>query len=147
MEPLTLPDPHRRWPGVKPAVSFAMSQVHQKDTKPEMVVRRLAHALGYRFRLHRKNLPGTPDLVFPRRRKAILVHGCFWHGHDCARGQRLPKANTNYWVAKIGRNIVRDAAVVEALKAADWQVLTVWECETGVAGRAQLTARIADFLK
>jgi len=109
--------------------SRVMARVKGKDTQPEMKVRRLAHALGYRFRLQRKDLPGTPDLTFPGRRKVIFVHGCFWHGHDCARGARKPKQNAAYWSAKIARNRARDVDAVAALKADGWSVLTVWECE------------------
>jgi DNA mismatch endonuclease (patch repair protein) len=90
--------------------SRVMRAVKGKDTKPEMIVRRMAHALGYRYRLHRTDLPGSPDLVFAGRQKVIFVHGCFWHGHDCARGSRQPKTNAEYWRAKIARNVTRDAA-------------------------------------
>lgn len=108
--------------------SAVMAAVKGKDTKPEMRVRRLAHALGYRFRLHRKDLPGAPDLVFPGRRKVVFVHGCFWHGHDCARGAREPKTNTAYWRAKTARNVARDAAALAALEDAGWDTLVLWEC-------------------
>lgn len=94
-----------------------------------MVVRRAAHALGFRYRLHRKDLPGTPDLVFPSLRKAIFVHGCFWHGHDCKKG-RLPKSRLSYWAPKIERNMERDANAVNALVENGWQVLTLWQCQT-----------------
>jgi len=109
--------------------SAVMAAVKSKNTKPEMRVRRLAHALGYRFRLHRKDLPGSPDLVFASRHKIIFVHGCFWHGHDCARGARQPKTNAEYWRAKIARNVTRDSASQKALQAAGWDVLALWECE------------------
>ena len=109
--------------------SRVMARVKAKNTKPEMKVRRLAHGLGYRFRLHRKDLPGSPDLVFPGRRKVIFVHGCFWHGHDCARGSRKPKTRAEYWAAKIQRNQARDAAAIEGLQRQGWAVLTLWECE------------------
>lgn len=112
-----------------PARSAIMRAVKGRDTKPEMTVRRAAHALGYRFRLHRKDLPGSPDLVFPSRRKVIFVHGCFWHGHDCARGARTPKTNDEYWRAKIARNVARDARVTAELAALGWETLTIWECE------------------
>jgi len=108
--------------------SAVMAAVKSKNTKPEMRVRRLAHAMGYRFRLHRKDLPGSPDVVFASRRKVIFVHGCFWHGHDCARGARQPKTNAEYWRAKISRNAARDHANQEALAALGWEVLTLWEC-------------------
>lgn len=116
-----------------------MRAVKGRDTRPEMLVRRAAHALGYRFRLHRKDLPGSPDLVFPSRRKVVFVHGCFWHGHDCARGARAPKANAEYWSAKIGRNVARDARVLVELRALGWEPLVLWECElkdpAALAGR------------
>ncbi|MGA0533487.1 very short patch repair endonuclease [Hansschlegelia sp. KR7-227] len=120
MAALTLPSPER---------SAVMRAVKGRDTRPEMVVRRAAHALGYRFRLHRKDLPGSPDLVFPSRKKAIFVHGCFWHGHDCARGARMPKTNAEYWTVKIARNMARDARVRGELQALGWETLTLWECE------------------
>jgi DNA mismatch endonuclease (patch repair protein) len=109
--------------------SRIMRAVKGADTTPELVVRRLVHAMGYRYRLHRADLPGKPDLVFPRLRKVIFVHGCFWHGHDCARGARMPKANADYWRAKIGRNRIRDAAHLSALEADHWRVAVIWECE------------------
>ncbi|MCP1335163.1 very short patch repair endonuclease [Futiania mangrovi] len=109
-----------------------MRRIRSKDMKPEMVVRRLVHRLGYRYRLHRKDLPGKPDLVFGPRRAAIFVHGCFWHQHDkaaCLDG-RVPKSNTAYWGPKLKRNVERDAAAQKALAEAGWRVLVVWECET-----------------
>ena len=106
-----------------------MQAVKSKDTGPEMIVRRLAHGLGYRFRLHRKDLPGTPDMVFPGLRKVVFVHGCFWHGHDCARGDRVPLQNRSYWITKVERNRSRDAAAIAALKAARWAALVLWECQ------------------
>lgn len=121
-----------------------MAAVKGKDTKPEMIVRRLAHALGYRFRLHRKDLPGKPDLVFPGRRKVIFVHGCFWHGHDCARGSRQPKQNAEYWRSKISRNVARDAASLEALSAQGWQARVIWECE--LKDREALSQELRAFL-
>ena len=109
--------------------SRVMARVKAKNTKPEMTLRRLAHALGYRFRLHRKDLPGSPDLVFPGRRKVIFVHGCFWHGHDCPRGARKPKQNAAYWAAKIARNQARDAAAQTELAELGWDVAVIWECQ------------------
>jgi len=108
--------------------SAVMRAVKAKDTTPELLLRRALHALGYRYRLHVRDLPGSPDLVFPARRAAIFVHGCFWHGHDCARGRRRPKANADYWAAKIDRNQERDAAALAALDEAGWRPLVVWEC-------------------
>lgn len=110
-----------------------MRAVRSQDTKPELVVRRLVHLLGFRFRLHRKDLPGKPDLVFSGRRRVIFVHGCFWHGHDCTRGARVPKTNSEYWLAKISRNRLRDQRVRQELDDAGWQILTVWECELSSA--------------
>lgn len=109
--------------------SAVMRRVKGKDTTPELAVRRALTRLGARYRLHRKDLPGTPDIAMPGRRLAIFVHGCFWHGHDCARGARVPKQNRDYWVAKVGRNRVRDGASRIALGALGWRVETVWECE------------------
>ncbi|WP_116087765.1 very short patch repair endonuclease [Tropicimonas sp. IMCC34011] len=106
-----------------------MQSVKQKDTAPEMVVRRLLHAAGYRYRLHRKDMPGRPDIVFGGRRKVIFVHGCFWHAHGCSKGQ-APKSKLNYWGPKLAQNAERDARNVRSLEEAGWQVLTVWECET-----------------
>jgi DNA mismatch endonuclease (patch repair protein) len=111
-----------------------MRAVRSRDTAPEMRVRRAAHALGLRFRLHRASLPGCPDLVFVGRRAALFVHGCFWHGHDCPRGARRPRANAVYWSAKIARNRERDAAALAALEALGWRALVIWECETRDAG-------------
>jgi DNA mismatch endonuclease (patch repair protein) len=127
-----------------PARSAVMRAVKGRDTRPEMMVRRAAHALGYRFRLHRKDLPGSPDLVFPARRKIVFVHGCFWHGHDCPRGARAPKANAEYWRATIARNVARDARVRDELAELGWETLTIWECELKVAGK--LDARLTTFL-
>jgi len=106
-----------------------MRAVKGKDTAPEMSVRRMLHKLGYRYRLHRKDLPGKPDLVFPGRNAVIFVHGCFWHGHDCKRGARIPKTNTEYWTEKICRNVKRDAQAIKDLEAAGWRVFVVWECD------------------
>ena len=109
--------------------SAVMRRVKGKDTSPELKVRKALTALGARYRLHRKDLPGKPDVVLPGRRLAIFVHGCFWHGHDCARGARVPKQNRDYWLGKVGRNLTRDAASCEALAALGWRVETIWECE------------------
>jgi DNA mismatch endonuclease (patch repair protein) len=109
--------------------SARMARIGAKNTVPELAVRRIAHALGYRFRLHRKDLPGRPDLVFPRHTKVVFVHGCFWHGHDCGKG-RLPKSNVAFWESKISRNRERDARVVTDLEQGGWSVLIVWQCQT-----------------
>jgi DNA mismatch endonuclease (patch repair protein) len=95
-----------------------------------MMVRRLAHGLGLRFRLHRRDLPGTPDIVFPRRRTVVLVHGCFWHQHEGCRLARQPKSRLDYWLPKLARNKARDRTAQEDLQALGWQVLVIWECET-----------------
>jgi len=120
-----------------------MQAIKSKDTKPEWIVRRLLHAAGYRYRLHGKALPGKPDLVFAGRRKVIFVHGCFWHGHDCARGARQPQANAEYWSAKIGRNRDRDVRHLAALRADGWKAHVVWECEIRTPG---LLGRLRKFL-
>jgi DNA mismatch endonuclease, patch repair protein len=124
--------------------SEIMRAVKSKDTKPEVIVRSLVHRLGYRFRLHRKDIPGTPDIAFPGRHKVIFIHGCFWHGHDCKRGSRVPKANRDYWEMKIERNKRRDAINVDALKQLQWQILVIWECE--ITDSKVLTRRLSDFL-
>ena len=124
--------------------SAVMARVKAKDTRPEMKVRKALTGLGARYRLHRKDLPGSPDIVLPGRRLAIFVHGCFWHGHDCARGARVPKANRDYWVAKVGRNRARDAASRAALAALGWRVETIWECD--LKDDAVLRARLEGLL-
>lgn len=108
-----------------------MSRIRSTGTKPEMRVRRLAHALGYRFRLHRKDLPGRPDLVFPGRHKAIFVHGCFWHQHDDpnCNAAHSPRSNTEYWTQKLAGNVRRDIDAGRKLREAGWSVLILWECE------------------
>jgi len=108
--------------------SAVMRAVKGRDTTPELAVRRILRAAGIGYRLGGRGLPGRPDLVMPGRRVAIFVHGCFWHGHDCARGARQPKTNATYWTAKIGRNRARDVATQTVLEAAGWRVVTVWEC-------------------
>ena len=123
--------------------SDVMRRVRSVDTVPEMTVRRLCHSLRYRYRLHRADLPGKPDLVFPVRRKTIFVHGCFWHGHDCKRGARVPKNNRAYWVRKISRNRERDCANRKLLGDDGWDSLVVWECEIEPAA---LTERLRRFL-
>jgi DNA mismatch endonuclease (patch repair protein) len=109
--------------------SAVMRQVKSRDTTPERVVRRLLWRLGARYRLDRRDLPGRPDIVLAGRRLAVFVHGCFWHGHDCARGARVPQANRDYWLSKIGRNRARDAETRDKLEALGWRVEVIWECE------------------
>jgi DNA mismatch endonuclease (patch repair protein) len=121
-----------------------MQSVATRDTGPEMTVRRLLYGLGYRYRLHAKKLPGKPDIVFPGRKKAIFVHGCFWHWHGCAKGQ-LPKSRRDYWEPKLKTNKARDAAQVVALQTLGWSVLTIWQCETTVSGA--LTKRLMRFIE
>jgi DNA mismatch endonuclease (patch repair protein) len=123
--------------------SAVMRRVKSRDTTPEMLVRKLLTELGVRYRLHRADLPGKPDIVMAGRRLAILIHGCFWHGHDCARGARVPKQNTDYWLAKVGRNRARDADSLARLNTLGWRVETVWECE--MKDRAALKRRLADL--
>ncbi|MGN8084117.1 very short patch repair endonuclease [Variovorax sp. 22077] len=110
--------------------SWLMSRVKGKDTTPELAVRRAVHSLGLRFRLHRKDMPGTPDLVFPRWRVALFVHGCFWHRHFGCPKANLPKSNIEFWLAKFFRNVDRDKKVKNELLAAGWRYEVVWECET-----------------
>ncbi|UED33752.1 DNA mismatch endonuclease Vsr [Rhizobium ruizarguesonis] len=129
-----------------PVRSAVMRSVKSKDTAPEMLVRRLVHGLGYRYRLHRKDLPGNPDLVFPSRQKVIQVNGCFWHGHDCLRGARQPKANAEYWLAKVARNVERDGRNEAALREGGWDVLVIWECQTKLRDREDLAGRLRAFL-
>ena len=123
--------------------SRIMKSVGTRDTGPEMVVRRLLHRLGYRYRLHRKDLPGRPDIVFPGLRKTIFVHGCFWHGHKCSKG-KLPKSRIRYWTAKIKANQDRDARVTASLADEGWQSLTVWQCELKSLG--EIERKLLDFL-
>ncbi|MFZ2029785.1 MAG: very short patch repair endonuclease [Vitreimonas sp.] len=126
--------------------SAVMRAVKSSDTAPERAVRAVVRALGYarRYRLAGRALPGKPDLVFSAMRKAIFVHGCFWHGHDCKRGAREPKDNAAYWRAKIARNRARDVSVAKVLKSEGWKTLAVWECETRDAEK--LSAKLARFL-
>jgi DNA mismatch endonuclease, patch repair protein len=124
--------------------SAMMSGIRGRDTKPEIAVRRLAHRLGYRFRLHRRDLPGTPDLVFPGRRKVVFVHGCFWHRHPGCRFAYEPKSNVEKWQAKFKVNVARDERVRRELEAMGWDILTVWECQTGDI--TELTCKLKTFL-
>ena len=121
--------------------SKTMRAVPQKDSKPEIVVRRALHGLGFRFRLHRADLPGTPDIVLPARQVAIFVHGCFWHRHSGCRLASSPRTRADFWQSKFDRNVKRDAAATLALEALRWRVLIVWECET------RDTARMSEMLE
>ncbi|MFG1342479.1 very short patch repair endonuclease [Xanthobacter autotrophicus] len=131
--------------GVSEGRSRNMQANRGKDTKPEMEVRRLLHALGYRYRLHRRDLPGKPDLVFPARRRVIEVRGCFWHGHGCHPLGQLPKSRTDYWAPKIARNKERDVRNIAALRDQGWDVLEVWECRIRTA-REAVVMELVEFL-
>lgn len=122
-----------------------MAAVKSKDTTPELVVRRLVHSLGFRYRLHVRELPGTPDLVFPRLRKIINVNGCFWHMHRCPQC-RMPSSRRDYWTAKLNRNAARDKQTQRELRRRGWQVMVVWQCQLEPARRDRLRARIVAFL-
>jgi len=126
-----------------------MAGIRGNDTKPELVIRRGLHALGFRFRLHDRHLPGAPDLVLPRWRAVILIHGCFWHGHDCSLF-RWPGTRQDFWRTKIGRNRERDMEVEALLDAAGWRIMTVWECSLkgrGKIGAGQVIALVVEWLK
>ena len=126
--------------------SDLMRRIRGKDTKPELVVRRLAHAMGYRFRLHRRDLPGSPDLVFPGRRKVVFVHGCFWHAHGC-QGGRVPATRPEFWAAKFEGNKRRDRRSERRLRRDGWGVMTVWECQTAKRKLPRLAGRLVRFLE
>jgi DNA mismatch endonuclease (patch repair protein) len=121
-----------------------MGRIQGKNTKPEIAVRHIAHALGYRFRLHRRDLPGSPDLVFPRLCKAIFVHGCFWHRHRGCKYSYAPKSNVTFWEKKFAANIARDGNALKELRKLGWSVLIIWECET--KNLAGLTEQLSSFL-
>ena len=125
--------------------SRMMANIRGRDTKPELVVRRILHRLGYRFRLHVRELPGSPDVVLPRHRTVVFVHGCFWHMHDCPKGRVKPKTRAEYWENKRLGNVRRDRRNVRLLRRAGWRVLTVWECRTRDVDR--LAARLARELR
>jgi DNA mismatch endonuclease (patch repair protein) len=125
--------------------SRIMRAVRSRNTVPELFVRSLAHRMGYRFRLHRDNLPGKPDLVFPKFQKVIFVHGCFWHGHGCVRGARVPKGNREYWLKKISGNRARDQKNLARLSTAGWKALVIWECD--LRNVRKLKAQLTKFLK
>ena len=120
-----------------------MRAVKRENTGPELVVRRLLYRMGYRYRLQRKDLPGKPDIAFMSRRKAIFVHGCFWHRHDCSKG-RLPKSRLHYWRPKLQKNVERDRAVQNRLRSLGWDVLVIWQCET--ADLEALASRLQYFV-
>jgi DNA mismatch endonuclease (patch repair protein) len=124
--------------------SRMMAGIRGKNTRPEMAVRRAAHRLGYRFRLHRRDLAGSPDLVFPARRKVIFVHGCYWHRHPGCRFAYSPKSNTEFWNGKFASNVARDAAAMATLRGQGWDPLVIWECES--ADPEMLAARLSAHL-
>lgn len=125
--------------------SIRMSLVRSRDTRPEMIVRRLVHRFGYRYRLHRRDLPGTPDLAFVSLHKAIFVHGCFWHQHQCPAGNRCPKSRVKFWKEKLMGNKARDRRAITKLRRMGWDILVLWECE--VTNAKQLEARLKRFLR
>lgn len=125
--------------------SARMARIRSRDTRPELVVRRMLHGLGYRYRLHSVDIPGRPDIVFNRKHKVVFVHGCFWHGHACQK--RPMEALPPYWQAKITRNMQRDAEVLPRLEAAGWSALVVWECETRKSCLPSLRRRLQEFLE
>jgi DNA mismatch endonuclease, patch repair protein len=128
--------------------SERMSRIRGKDTKPELALRSAMHRLGFRFRLHGQKLPGRPDLVFPKYRAAVFVHGCFWHRHEGCKIATTPKSNTAYWQAKFNRNVERDARAARDLEAQGWRVFTVWECQVASGEKAsQTAAALADTLR
>lgn len=126
--------------------SKRMSLVRPKDTKPEMRVRRLVHSMGYRYRLRVRNLPGCPDIVFRSRRKVIFVHGCFWHQHSCAMGNRMPKSRIGFWGEKLSGNKKRDTEIKRRLRANDWSILVIWECQTLESQLGRLASCLTHFL-
>ncbi len=125
--------------------SFNMSRIRSKNTSPELLVRRLVHSHGFRYRLHTKNLPGKPDLVFAPRRKVIFVHGCYWHMHACGFGRVTPKTNADFWQKKRKSNVERDRRNVRELKRLGWHVLVVWECSLRKPGNVE--RRVVRFLE
>jgi len=125
--------------------SERMSLVRAKDTKPEMVVRRLVHAMGYRYRLHVRDLPGNPDMVFPSRNKVVFVHGCFWHRHGACKNTRWPKSKLDFWRPKLEQNHRRDKINRRRLGKLGWKVLVIWECQ--LSKLATVTERLRSFLE
>ncbi len=134
----------KREANANPTRSAVMRAVPGRDTSAELIVRRILRAIAPGYRLHRKDVPGKPDVAYIGAKRAIFVNGCFWHGHDCRRGARMPKTNIEYWQAKIGRNRARDADNLRKLEALGWRALVVWECE--LADAAALEARLREFL-
>ena len=125
--------------------SYCMSRIRSKDTKPEITVRKIIYKLGYRYRLHKKNLPGRPDIVLSKHKKIIFVNGCWWHRHNCKLGLRSPKSNLSYWLPKLRANKERHQRNVKKLRNQGWKVLNVWECQTKKPEK--MVKRIVDFLE
>ena len=134
----------RAKPSVSPDRSAIMRAVPGRDTSAELKVRRLLRPIAPGYRLHRKDVPGNPDIAYVGAKKAIFVHGCFWHGHECRRGARMPKTNADYWQAKIGRNRARDARHLATLAERGWRALTIWECE--LTDEIALSQRLSAFV-
>jgi DNA mismatch endonuclease (patch repair protein) len=127
--------------------SRCMSAVRSRDTKPEMQLRRALHALGFRYRLHEKSLPGKPDLVFSSRRAVIFVHGCFWHRHNCKSGRSLPVTRADFWRNKLKRNVQRDVRIKKALRKLKWNVIVIWECELASGSMESSLLRVVKVLR
>lgn len=121
-----------------------MAAIKSRNTKPELIVRKIAHSLGYRFRLHRKDISGKPDLVFPRLKKVIFVHGCYWHMHNCKYGSVIPKTNAAFWKNKRESNVARDLRNMQSVEKFGWEPLVVWECQTRQI--IQLSKTLSSFL-
>jgi len=126
--------------------SYNMSRIRSKDTKPEMLVRKFLHKNGFRYRLHVKDMPGKPDIVLPKYKTVIFIHGCFWHGHEGCKYYVVPKTRTEWWLNKIGTNIANDANAEEALKAAGWNIIKIWECEMKKSFLKTAMANLLDSL-
>jgi DNA mismatch endonuclease (patch repair protein) len=133
-----------KFANVRAVVRHRMSRIRKVDTRPELIVRTLVTRLGYRYRLHKRSLPGTPDLVFAKRRRVIFVHGCFWHQHDCTLGNKQPVTRRQYWLPKLRSNVERDLASRNTLQEAGWKVLVIWECE--ITDEASLAVKLRRFL-
>lgn len=127
--------------------SYNMSQVKGKNTKPEMLVRRFLHAHGYRYKLHDKALPGKPDIVLPKYKTVIFIHGCFWHGHTDCRYATIPKTRTDWWLQKINTNQANDTKHQKALRKLGWKIITIWECDLKAAKREQVLMRLVKKLQ
>lgn len=125
--------------------SLIMSKIGPKNTRQELFVRKLIHSMGYRFRLHRKDLPGNPDLVFPKHKKVIFVHGCFWHGHKGCKRSALPETNRKFWKNKIAGNMLRDKINYARLRKKGWKLLAIWQCEIGNEKKVSLIRKISGF--